>query len=70
MEEKDKINQQIKAEHDKQIKSLFIQFSTYFKFQRKIDTLLKGDSFIKDEDTFKITENKYIQNMFCLIDKD
>ena len=55
MEENDKINQQIKAEHDEQIKSLFIQFSTYFKFQRKIDILLKGGSFIKDENTFNIT---------------
>ena len=70
MEENDKIKQQIKAEHDKQIKSLYIQFSTYFKFQRKIDILLKGGSFIKDENTFNITENIYIQNMFCLIDKD
>ena len=84
MEENDKINQQIKAEHDEQIKSLFIQFSTYFGFQRKIDILLKGGSFIKDEESFKIIntdesetkdkkksyENRYIQNMFCLIDKN
>ena len=84
MEENDKINQQIKAEHDKQIKSLFIQFSTYFKFQRKIDILLNGSSFKKYEDTFNIIiideseikgkikkiENRYIQSMLCLIDKD
>ena len=84
MEENDKIKEQIKAEHDTKIKSLFIQFSTYFKFQSKINVLLNGSSFIKYEDTFNIIiideseikgkikkiENRYIQSMFCLIDKD
>ena len=67
MNEIEKIKEKKKAEHD--IQSLFIQFRTYFNFQRKIDSFLKGFSSEKGKQNKKY-EDKSIQNMFCLIDKN
>ena len=49
-----KIKEKIKAEHDTKIKSLFNLFSFSFNFQRKIDKLLTGSSFRKDDNSSQI----------------
>ena len=72
-------DKQIKKDTESRIHLLFEQLRSYYNFRRKLDILLENSSLeeksvvsekSESSNIINFSSNKYIQNVFCLIDKD